>query len=44
MEDNIKMYLFCGLFNDSVSISDYIASNGRIIDELERIWKEAAVT
>jgi hypothetical protein len=44
MEDNIKMYLFCGIFNDAISISGYITSNGRMIDELERISKEVAVT
>jgi hypothetical protein len=38
------MYLFYGLFKDAVSISDYIASNCRIINESERIWTEAAVT
>jgi hypothetical protein len=40
-------YLFiCGLFNDTVSSSDYIASNDRVItnNEQERIWKEAVVT
>jgi hypothetical protein len=30
----------CCLFNDAVSISDYIASNGRMNNELERIRKE----
>jgi hypothetical protein len=30
-------------FNDTVSSSDYVASNGRMINELERIWKEAVV-
>jgi hypothetical protein len=33
----------CGLFNDAFSSSDYIASNGRMINELQRIWKEAIV-
>jgi hypothetical protein len=31
------------LFNDTVSISDCIASNDRTNNELERIWKEALV-
>jgi hypothetical protein len=25
---------------DTSSIADYTASNGRMVDELERIWKE----
>jgi hypothetical protein len=36
-----KFYLFiCGLLNDAVSSSDFLPSND---NELERIWKEAAV-
>jgi hypothetical protein len=34
----------CGLFNDAVSSSDCIASNDTIINELERMWKEAVVS
>jgi hypothetical protein len=34
----------CGLINDSVSSSNYIASNDRMINEMKRIWKEAVVT
>jgi hypothetical protein len=33
----------CGIFNDAVSSSDYIASIDRKINELEMIWKEAVV-
>jgi hypothetical protein len=33
-----------GLFNDSVSTSGYTASNERMNNELERIWKEAVIT
>jgi hypothetical protein len=33
----------CGLFNGDVNSSDYLASNNRLIIELERIWKEAVV-
>jgi hypothetical protein len=33
----------CGLFIDTVSSSDYIASDDGMINELERIWKEAVV-
>jgi hypothetical protein len=36
------LYFICCLFNDTVSSSDYIASNYRI--DLERIWKEAVVS
>jgi hypothetical protein len=37
-------YLFISsLFNDTVSSLDYIASNARMINELERIWKKTAV-
>jgi hypothetical protein len=39
-----KIYLFvCGLFNNAVSSSDYIASNNMMVNELERIWKEAVM-
>jgi hypothetical protein len=36
-------YFICGLFNDDVSCSDYIASTGTMIkeDELERAQKRA---
>jgi hypothetical protein len=38
------MYLFiCGLFNGAVSISEYVASNDRVINELEKVWRKAAV-
>jgi hypothetical protein len=33
----------CGLFNDAVSSSDYIAPDDRMINELEMIWKEMVV-
>jgi hypothetical protein len=35
----INFHIICGLFNDTVSSSDYIVSS----DELKRIWKEVAV-
>jgi hypothetical protein len=36
-----KYLLFiCGLFNGTFSSSDYTASNNKMINELERIWKE----
>jgi hypothetical protein len=44
-----KEYTFlifiCGLFNDAVSISNYMTSNDRIImiNEFEKIWREAVV-
>jgi hypothetical protein len=41
-----RFFLFIySLFNDAFSISDYIASNERMIvkNELERMWKEAVV-
>jgi hypothetical protein len=31
----------CGLFNDDVNSSDYIASNDRMNNEIERMCKEA---
>jgi hypothetical protein len=30
----------CGLFNNTVSSSDYIASNNRMNNEFKRMWKE----
>jgi hypothetical protein len=33
----------CDLFNDAVGNSDYLASKGRMIDELQRIWKQQVV-
>jgi hypothetical protein len=33
----------CFLFNDAVNSSDYIVSDDRMINELERMWKEAVV-
>jgi hypothetical protein len=39
------IYLFIHvLFNDAVSSSDYTASNDRMINKLEMIWKEAVMT
>jgi hypothetical protein len=35
--------LVYGLFNDDVSTSDHIASDDRMINELEIIWKEAVM-
>jgi hypothetical protein len=32
-----------GLFYDAFRISDYMAANVRMIDELERVWKEAVL-
>jgi hypothetical protein len=37
-------FFFCGLFNNTVSISDSMVSGGRKTDELLRIWKEAMMT
>jgi hypothetical protein len=37
------IYLFFGLFNVCVNRSDYIATNEKLINELERILKEAVV-
>jgi hypothetical protein len=33
----------CGLLNDGFSSSDYAAWNGRMVKEVERIWKEAVM-
>lgn len=33
----------CGLFNNSISSSDYTVSNGSMINELERIWKDVVM-
>jgi hypothetical protein len=40
----IGLFIYC-LFNDAVSSSDYVASNGRTIlnTELEGTWKEAVL-
>jgi hypothetical protein len=35
---NVKVVIFYGLYYDAVSISN-IASTGRMVDELEIIWK-----
>jgi hypothetical protein len=35
--------LLLGLFNDAVSSSVHIQLNDTMINELERIWKEAVV-
>jgi hypothetical protein len=40
----VFVLFICGSFNGAVSSSDYTASNDRVIDELERVWKEAVVT
>jgi hypothetical protein len=32
-----------GLFNDFVIVSDYMASNNSIINELERTWERIVV-
>jgi hypothetical protein len=38
------MYLWIrGLRNDSISSSDYIASNDRTVYEREKTWKEVVV-
>jgi hypothetical protein len=37
------MMIFWGIFYDSSTIADYMTSNGRTIDKLERIEKEAVV-
>jgi hypothetical protein len=40
----VVFYLFIyGLFNDAVWNSHYTVLNGRVIHELERIWKDAVV-
>jgi hypothetical protein len=35
--------LSCGLFYHDSNVADYIASNGRKIGDLKRIWNDAAV-
>jgi hypothetical protein len=35
--------LICGLFDDAAISSDNTASDGGLINELERTWKEAVV-
>jgi hypothetical protein len=35
--------LFCCLFNDAISISDYIASSDIVINELGSMWKEVVL-
>jgi hypothetical protein len=35
--------LYCSLSNDAISRSDYTASNDMMINELERIRKEAVL-
>jgi hypothetical protein len=39
----INVYFVYFLINDAVSLSDYVVSSGRMINELEMIWKEAVV-
>jgi hypothetical protein len=34
----------CNIFNDAASSSDYIVSDNRLINELQMMRKEAAVT
>ena len=44
VQDNATVsFTFCGLFNDTVSKSYCIASNVRIIEELEGIRKETVL-
>jgi hypothetical protein len=38
-----KIVFISGLFNDAVSSKDYAPSNDTVINELERLWKEAFV-
>jgi hypothetical protein len=37
------LYFIYYLFNDAVSSLDYMASNGKTISEIERMWVEAVV-
>jgi hypothetical protein len=39
-----KQYLFVVYLPEQYGSSDYTASNGRMINELERIWQEAIVS
>jgi hypothetical protein len=41
----LRLFFIFGLFSDSISFSDYIASNGKMItgNEFERKGKEAVV-
>jgi hypothetical protein len=41
--ENERLYFICGLFNDAVSSLDCIALNDTVINELERMWKEAVM-
>jgi hypothetical protein len=45
-ENQGSTIIFYGLFKGGVSNSDCIASNGRmaVSNELERMWKEVAIT
>jgi hypothetical protein len=38
---DVTQFFIFGSFHDAFSGSDYTASNGKIITELERMWKEA---
>jgi hypothetical protein len=38
-----KIIIFSGIFYDAFSVADYITSNGRMLDELERIWKKVVL-
>jgi hypothetical protein len=40
--DFIYLLIYC-LCNDTVSSPSYVASNVRVINELERIWKEVVM-
>jgi hypothetical protein len=42
---HVYIFFICSLFNDAFSISDFTASNERLIvsNELGRMWKEAVV-
>lgn len=41
---SVTVLFIRGLFNDAVATSNHLGSNGRTITELNKIWKEAAVT
>jgi hypothetical protein len=37
------LFLYLCLFNDTLGISGYVASNNTVNNKLEGMWKEAAV-
>lgn len=37
------MFSLCSLFNDAFNISYCVASKDEMLNEMERIWKEAVV-